>query len=434
MVTRLRCAVLCLVSLLAVAGCNTPDAEAPPPEDRLEPQAPGADARSDKARITAAAPAGDLQKAVAGQNDLAFDLYRQLTTEGENLFLSPVSISTALSMTYAGAAGTTAQAFEGVLGSGLPAANHHRAMNDLEAQLTSRGQGAAGTDGKPFRLNMTNQVFAQQGFPLEVPYLDTLALEYGAGVRLMDFAGAPEPSRVEINAWVAQKTEDRIKELLAEETITSDTRLVLVNAIYFNASWARVFEESLTANGDFHAPSGTKQVPLMRHPLLQTRAAQLNGTEIFELPYDGGELSMVVVVPPEGDLETLEASLGAAAFDGYVAALTGETLDLTFPKFEARTQASLSTPLRTLGLEPAFGAEADFSAMTPRSVAISDVVHECFVKVDEKGTEAAAATAVIVGETSAPLARPLVVDRPFVFAVRDNATGALVFVGRVVNP
>lgn len=433
MVFRLRHAVLCLVSFFLVAGCNPPQAELP--IDRPGANAPpGEVAQSDKARITASAPAGDLEKAVTGQNDLAFDLYRELTKDGENLFLSPVSISTALSMTYAGAAGTTAQAFEQVLGSGLAAADHHRAMNDLEAQLSSRGQNASGTDGAPFRLNMTNQVFAQQGFPLEVPYLDTLALEYGAGLRLMDFAGAPEPSRVAINAWVAQKTEDRIKDLLSPENITTDTRLVLVNAIYFNAAWKHVFEESLTADGDFHSPSGLKSVPLMHQPLLKTRAAQVNGTEIFEMPYDGDEMSMVVIVPPAGGMAALEASLDAATFNGYVAALSSEALNLKFPSFEARTQASLTQPLQSLGLGVAFSGDADFSAMTPRGVAISDVVHECFVKVNEKGTEAAAATAVIVGETSAPLTRELVVDRPFVFAVRDNATGALAFVGRVVDP
>jgi serpin B len=403
----------------------------PPPVDSK----PSGDvARSDKARITSSAPAGDLQQAVSGQNDLAFDLYRELTRDGENLFLSPVSIYTALSMTYAGAAGTTAQAFEQVLGSGLAAADHHRAMNDLEAQLTSRGQNAAGTEQEPFRLNMTNQVFAQQGFPLEVPYLDTLALDYGAGVRLMDFAAAPDPSRVAINAWVAQQTEDRIKDLLAPGIVSSDTRLVLVNAIYFNAAWSLVFDDTLTSNRDFGAPSGTKSVPMMHQPVLPTRAAQVNGTEIFEMAYDGDEMAMVVIVPPEGGLASLEATLDAATFDGFIAALTSDSLNLKFPRFEARTQASLSKPLKSLGLEPAFSSDADFSAMTPRAVAISEVVHECFVKVDEKGTEAAAATAVIVGETSVPMTRELIVDRPFVFAVRDNATGALAFVGRVVDP
>lgn len=429
MVFRLRHAVSCLVSVFLVIGCQPAPTE---PIGGVAP--PGEVAKSDKARITTRAPAADLQQAVKGQNDLAFDLYREVAVEGENLFLSPVSIATALSMTYAGAAGGTAQAFEQVLGSGLSAASHHRAMNDLEAQLTSRGKNAQAADGKPFRLTMANQLFGQTGYPFEVPFLDTLAQEYGAGMRLMDFNTAAEPSRVAINEWIAKRTEDRIPELLQPDVITSDTRLVLVNAIYFNAAWKHVFVDGLTANGNFNTGSGVKSVPLMRNSDLPTRAAQVNGVEVFELPYDGDEMSMVVIVPPLGDLAALEASMDAAKFDAYVAALSSERLDLTFPKFEARTQASLTTPLQTLGLGPAFGSSADFSAMTPNNVAISDVVHECFVKVDEKGTEAAAATAVIVGETSLPITRPVVVDRPFVFAVRDNATGALAFVGRVTNP
>lgn len=419
-----RSLVLLCLSLFA-AACGDPHV-APP----------GEVAASDKERLAAPAPPADLQKAVAGQNELAFDLYRGLAKDGENLFLSPVSISTALSMTYAGAAGGTAAAFEQVLGSGLAASAHHRAMNDLDAQLASRGQNVKGADGKAFRLTAANQLFAQKAFAFEVPFLDTLAQEYGANVRLLDFESAADPSRVAINEWVAKKTEDRIDELLPQGSINDGTRMVLVNAIYFNAAWRDAFEESATMDGDFHKADGTTvQVPMMKHPDLATRAAQVNGVEVFELPYDGDELSMLVILPPKGQLPTEEAALSSAQLDTYVAALASEHLELSFPRFELRTSANLVEPLAALGLGPAFSDAADFSAMsTADRLSITGVVHEAFVKVNEKGTEAAAATGVIVGVTSVPVTRAMVVDRPFVFAIRDNATGAVVFVGRVVDP
>lgn len=415
--------------LAALAGCGKA-------EQRPEAiEAPGDVAASDKQRIVARAPPADLAALVDGSNGLALALYGELAEPGSNLFFSPVSIFTALSMTYAGASGDTAAAFETVLGSGLGFDAHHRAMNDLEAQLNSRGRGAAGADGEPFRLTTANQLFAQQGSPFETPFLDTLALEYGANVRLLDFVTQTEPSRQTINAWVAARTEDRIPELLAEGVLTADTRLVLVNAIYFNAAWRSAFDESATREGDFHKLDGSvERVPLMRQSELSTRAAQVDGIELFELPYDGNELSMLVVVPPRGALEGVEGTLTAAQLEAWVTALKPEQLDLSFPSFETRTQARLNDALKALGLGVAFGAQADFSRMSPERLAISDVVHEAFVKVNEKGTEAAAATGVVVGPTSLPMARTLVVDRPFVFFIRDVATNVVVFAGRIVDP
>ncbi len=239
-----------------------------------------------------------------------------------------------------------------------------------------------------------------------------------------------------INDWVDAKTERRIRELLPEGSIDTLTRLVLVNAIYFNAAWRVPFEESSTRPGTFHTQAGgTKQVPFMNHSLLPARAAQVGGTEVIELPYDGNELSMLILMAAPGQHEALEASLDAAAVDGFVAALKSEHLDLSLPKFEARTSADLSTPLKELGLAQAFTRAADFSGMSDAAdLHITGVMHEAFVKVNEKGTEAAAATAVIVGTTSIPMSRTVTVDRPFFFAIRDNATGALVFVGRIGEP
>lgn len=421
-----RIALLSLTTSLFLAACGTP-----------EVTPPGEVAGSSKQRITSAAPAADLKAAVAGNTDFALDLYRVLTAgKQDNLFISPQSITLALSMTYAGAAGTTATAFESTLHQGLPAASYHRAMNDLDRQLTSRGQGAKAADGQPFRLNIANQLFAEKKFTFEVPFLDTLAQEYGANVRLMDFVTQPEPSRVQINDWVAKKTEDRIKDLLAEGTITPDTRAVLVNAIYFNAAWKTQFDPKQSHDVTFHALDGTTPMTsMMADAEMPARGATVSGVEVVALPYDGDELSMLILMPPLADFTSFEQGLTAQAIDGYVAALKSEDLELTLPKFELRTSASLNQPLSTLGLGIAFSDGADFSAMSKEaSLAISDVVHQSFVKVNESGTEAAAATAVVVGTTSIPQTRPVTIDRPFVFAIRDDATGAIVFIGRYVKP
>lgn len=401
-----------------------------------EPTPPGTVAGSDKQRLTTAAPAADLSAAVAGNTDFAFDLYRKLgAAGGDNLFLSPQSITLALSMAYAGSAGATTTAFEQVLHQGLPQDRYHRAMNDLDRQLTSRGANAKASDGQPFRLTIANQLFAERTFSFELPFLDTLALEYGANVRLLDFVGQPDPSRRAINQWVEQKTEDRIKDLLAEGTITPDTRAVLVNAIYFNAAWAEQFKPEATKSGTFHNLSGsTSSVPMMFGPSLPAKGATVNGVEVVSLPYDGKELSMVVLMPPAGAFAAFEQGLTAASLGAHLAALTSEALELTMPRFELRSSLTLGEPLKALGLGPAFGDEGDFSKMsTQAQLGISEVVHQSFVKVSETGTEAAAATAVIIGTTSIPQTRPVLIDRPFVFAIRDEATGAIVFLGRVTT-
>lgn len=399
------------------------------------PTPPGDVAGSDKARITTAAPAGDVTQAVAGNTEFALDLFKRLGAEPGNLFVSPQSITLALAMAYAGSAGATTTAFEQVLHVGLPEASYHRAMNDLDRALTSRGANASAADGQPFRLTIANQLFAERTFSFEAPYLDTLALEYGANVRLLDFVTQPDPSRVSINRWVEQKTEDRIKDLLAEGTITRETRAVLVNAIYFNAAWATQFKPEATKSGTFTNLGGAAaSVSMMYGPSLRAKGATVNGVEVVSLPYDGDELSMVILMPPAGAYATFEQGLSAAALGSYLAPLRAETLELTMPKFELRSSRTLAAPLRDLGLGPAFGDEGDFSRMsTAAQLGISDVIHQSFVKVSETGTEAAAATAVIIGTTSIPQTRPVVIDRPFVFAIRDDATGALVFLGRVVS-
>ncbi|MHB8879036.1 MAG: serpin family protein [Myxococcaceae bacterium] len=411
-----------LLAVLSLAACG-----------RSVQPAPGELATSAKQRITAAAPQDELDKTLAGNTDFAADLYRDLAAKNENLAFSPYSISTALAMTYAGARGDTQTAFEKTMHITLAPDAFHRSMNTVDLALASRGVGAQGKDGKPFRLVANNQLFSQKGYSLQADFLDTLAAEYGAGVRLLDFQGAPEPSRKSINAWVENNTEGLIPELLGQGSISSDTRLTLVNTLYFNASWQTKFDHNSTRDGEFTLLDGTKkQVPMMASEDISGSQAVVDGVDVLSLPYDGGEVSMVLLVPPVGKLADFEAQLSASKLATLVAALKPGTVAVRMPKFEVRTQSPLNETLQKLGLGIAFGGGADFSGMTgTRELSITDVIHEAVVKTDEDGTVAAAATAVVMGRVSMP--SYIEVNRPFLFLIRDQ-TGAVAFMGRIVNP
>jgi len=415
--------------LVVLAACVAPT-------DSKEPQA-GEEVRSNLQRITSPAPSTNVDAAVRGLNEFSFDLHRKVgAAEPGNFITSPTSITTALSAASAGAATTTLDAFRDTLNVSLPQNDFHLAMNTLDAALQSRGQGQQGTNGRPFRVSIVNQTFAQNGFHLEQRYLDLLAQQYGAGVRLLDFKTQAELARTDINEWVSFHTEALIPQLLAPGAVNSATRVVLVNAVYFDASWASPFNKQSTSSGAFTLSDGsTVQTDTMRDSVHPARAATLNGVEVVELPYQGDELSMLLVMPPLGELAQVEAALTPEVLDGYLTALTSQQLEFTLPKFGFNTRSALADPLSELGLGVAFSDDADFSAMTgDRSLQITGVTHEAVIKVTEEGTEAAGATAVEFGTTSVPQTRPLHVDRPFLFMIRDNATGAVLFLGRVIDP
>jgi len=417
-----------VVVLVALVGCGgIPGMQ----------QAQGESVRSNKPRASApevAAP--DLADLVGGNSAFAFDLYQALRKKDGNLFYSPYSISLALAMTYAGARGETERQMAGALHFVLPQEWLHPAFNSLDQALASRGQGAQGQDGKGFRLNVVNAIWGQQGYQFLPAFLDLLAENYGAGLRVLDFASAPEEARTTINEWVSEQTEDRIKDLIPQGAVDALTRLVLTNAIYFNAAWADAFEAAQTQDGPFHLLDGGEvSVPLMR----QTGGfgyAEGEGYQAVELPYDGRELAMVVLLPRAGEFERFESALDAGRVEQIVGSLEYQQVRLTMPRFEFESGFSLKEALAAMGMAEAFSEQADFSGMTGRrDLFISEVVHKAFVSVDEAGTEAAAATAVIMKLTAA-VEEPVEVtmDRPFIFLIRDLETGAILFVGRVVEP
>jgi len=404
---------------------------------QLAQPAAGEVLKSDKERITSPDVSTSEQALlVEGNSAFAFELYQELKEEEGNLFYSPYSISLALAMTYAGARGETAQQMADTLHFLLEQERLHPAFNWLDAELAKRGAGAEGKDGEGFRLNIVNAIWGQKDYEFLSSFLDVLAENYGAGLRILDFINETEKSRLAINDWVSDQTEGRIEDLIPQGAIDALTRLVLTNAIYFNAAWAYPFNGNITADGPFYLLDGGQvTVPMMK----QTESfnyTEGEGYQAVELLYDGGELSMVILLPEADNFEPFEEGLQAQQVCDIISGLQPTEVALTMPKFEFDSEFSLKDTLPEMGMPIAFSSSADFSGMTGNpELFISDVVHKAFVAVDEAGTEAAAATAVIMKLTAVP--EPPVevtMDRPFIFLIRDIETGAILFVGRVMNP
>ena len=382
----------------------------------------------------------EVATATADNRSFALRLYRALRAADPagNLFFSPHSLSTALAMTHGGARGATANAMATTLQFTLTGPALHRAFNALDQELARRSSEAAGpgATGEAPRLTVANALWGKQGTSFTVEYLDLLATHYGAGLRPLDFAGNVDGSRLTINKWVEDQTSGRIKDLLMAGALRPDTMLVLTNAIYFKSSWAQPFLPSATSARPFHVAAGTTvQIPTMQRTG-RMKYAETADVRAVELPYVGGKLAMVIVAPAEGRAAPFEASLSGPALDALLAGLAEREVLLRMPRFSVTGRFKLRDTLSALGMSVAFGPSADFSGITGAAdVAISDVIHQSFVTVDEKGTEAAAATAVVAGPPSIPVVEvELNLDRPFLFGIRDVPTGALLFLGWVADP
>jgi len=393
--------------------------------------------QSEKPRVTEPQVSqGDLATLVDGNSEFAFDLYRSLKDTSGNLFYSPYSISLALAMTYAGARGETEEQMADTLNFLLPYDSLHPTFNGLDIDLSSRGEGAEGKDGGEFRLNIVNAIWGQRDYEFLSEFLDVLAESYGAGLRILDFVAAPEPSRITINDWVSDQTEGRIKDLIPQGAIDTLTRLVLTNAIYFNAAWQFPFEEDATADGIFHLLDGEETIVPMMNQTESFGYTEGENYQAVELHYDGQELSMVILLPDTDQFEAFEDSMDFQEARGILSDMKRRQVSLQMPKFEFESEFSLKKTLTAMGMPVAFSANADFSGMTgEKDLFISDVIHKAFVSVDEAGTEAAAATAVIMELTAMPETPvEVTLNRPFIFLIRDIETGAILFVGRVMNP
>jgi serpin B len=367
---------------------------------------------------------------VGSMGAFTFDLWDAVGEPHENLALSPYSIAVALAMTANGARGRTAHDMLAVL--------HVDSLASYNAGMAALTQELAGLAGPvevlgkkaEIALSPANQLFGDSSVHWAKAFLTVLAKEYGAGMRTVDF-GAAEAARELVNQWTAQQTRDRIPEILPEGTIDTLTRLVLVNALYFKAPWRSPFEKTATSPGRFHRPDGsTVSVDLMS---ADEGSTYVEGQHFrgARLPYAGDSLAMTVALPTGPEAPALRELLGPGLQgDG----LSG--LRLRMPRWTYRIATDLKDPLKALGMDVVFGDAADFSGMTTDvDLAVTDVLHQTFVAVDEAGTEAAAATAVVVGETSLPVTEhELVLDRPFLYVIHDTAHGTPLFVGRVADP
>ncbi len=416
------------LALVLAAGCSTSS----PTSDT----GGGIELAAAKVAHLAGTPA-DAALAGAAVNAFGLALYGRVAgaAPGSNLVLSPASIALALSMARAGARGQTATEMDVVLRD-LGTDGHAAWLAALDAALNSRTGRFPDMTGAPqdVTLRIVNAPFAQRGFALEPAYLDALASRFGAGLRLVDYVAAAEAARQAINGWVAEQTQQRIKELLVQGDVDALTRLVLVNAIYLKAAWLTPFAAGATAPAPFTRSDGsTVDVPMM-HGGGELPYGAGTGWQAVELPYVGGKLSMLVIVPD--DLSSFEASFNDQVLDSIVGSLGTHEVILGLPRFGAESRVELGPVLAALGMPTAFTDAADFSGITSQeSLRISAVVHQANIDVDEKGTEAAAATAVVMRATAAPASVvTLTADRPFLFALRDTETGAVLFLGRIADP
>jgi serpin B len=379
---------------------------------------------SDIGRAAPVAPEADVSIAAAGLIDFATDLYANLAEQDGNLVFSPVSVYVALAMTYAGAAGSTAEEMAAILGDGLGEEAFHSALNVLDQAVETRNRESTEYEGA-VELSIVNSLWGQDGLAFEQTFLDLLGRDYGAGIRLVDFIdpAAREEARLAINDWVAGETNDRIEELVGEGVLDAMVRLVLVNAVYLNAAWMTPFAEEATSVGDFHLLDGSVRQAQMMNMSTMLRFAEGDRWRAIELPYAGNELAMLVIVPNEGSFVDVETALETDLLEAVMAGFAHQQVAVALPKFEIRHQAGLIPALRAMGLTEATGSGADFSGMTGGK--------DLFIT----GTEAAAATAVIMSLTAAPdTPMEFNVDRPFLYVLHDTETGSILFMGRVVDP
>ena len=425
-----------LVLLLACAGKHSPGGDDTGP---TTPEPPGEVVGSSAARDTDPdVDEATVQAHAASMRAFGLDLLR-VTAGEENLFSSPYSVSIALAMTYAGANGDTERQMADALRFDLPEDQLHAAFNAIDLTLDGRPdevRDTGGDPGEPFRLAVVNQLFGQVGFGFEAPFLDVLAVNYDADMRLLDFSADPEGSRTAINAWVEEVTENRIVDLLPKGSIIDLTRLVLVNAIYFKASWFLPFEESLTTDDAFTTLSGAVETVPTMHGEQETLYGRGEGYALVDLPYVGQDLVMTLIVPDAGRFTEVRDGLDPTVLDAAVEDMGTMMVTLALPRLSIRSQFVLADALKELGMVDAFDpALADLTGMSADAdLYVGGVYHQAFVAVSEAGTEAAAATAVVINDESEPERVTLTVDRPFLFTIRDRPTGTVLFLGQVVDP
>ncbi|MFZ5554196.1 MAG: serpin family protein [Bacteroidota bacterium] len=374
------------------------------------------------------------QSVSENNNQFAFELFAKLEKNDKNVFLSPYSISTALAMTYTGAKGKTAECMEKVM-------HFSGGKEKVSSDFSELMSGINSLNGKDIEINVANRLYGNKGTEFVQEFLNNLEKKFNAPLEKMDFKNDPEGCRKIINKWVEDKTKNRIKELLKPNILTPDTRLVLVNAIYFYGDWAHQFDSAMTKKGDFFLNEQEKKEAQLMWQKHSFEYMEADGIKAVRLPYKGNTLSMEIFLPDKKDgIGELEKKFNQENYSKWIKKFFPQQVHLTLPKFKMTTDFKLEEILKPMGMELAFSDFADFSGMSVKTLMkIDKVIHKAFVEVSEKGTEAAAATAVIMEEiTSAYRQRETYkifkADHPFLFTLRDNKTGSILFMGKVNDP
>jgi serpin B len=387
---------------------------------------PGLGAQGGTAKVT------DLSAITSSNNQFAFDFYRSInaTDKGKNIFVSPFSVSTALAMTFEGSRGNTRKQMAGVLHFNLTDSDRRTGFSALLAEIN-------GGQAKHYKLEVANALWGQEEYRFDPSFTETIAKYYGGGFYAVDFVGDKGGSVHKINAWVDEKTAGKIKDLIHPGDVNDLTRLILTNAIYFKGSWAATFEKTATRTEPFHtSATATVQAPMM-HRSGQYGYAQEDALTAIELPYAGNEMSMIAILP-SGDIDKLGESLSNEEIDRLRKEMRPEEVDVSLPRFKIEARSLLKDKLSKLGMPDAFDkAVADFSGITGnKTLYLSSVIHQAVIEVNEEGSEAAAATAVVIKTRTAraPSKLEFRADRPFLFMIVHNPSGSILFMGRLSNP
>ena len=379
-----------------------------------------------------AANKNDLHAVVDSNNQFAIDLYRKINARdtGKNIFVSPFSISTALAMTFEGSSGNTRKQMAGVLHLDMSDADRQTGFSALLAETKAE-------PGKHYKLNVANALWGQKGYTFETPFLNATGKFYGGALKPVDFAGNPDAARLEINAWVEDHTAKMIRNLIPQGAISADTPLVLTNAIYFKGNWASQFKPAATKVEPFNVSKTVKvQTPMMQQTG-RFRFVRENGVAAIELPYADNDLSMIAILP-DGDIDKMGESLSLDKIKQLCVDMFSQKVDVIIPRFKMEAGYGLGGMLSEMGMPDAFSRQqADFSAMTSQhKLYISKVLHKARIEVNEEGSEAAAATSVGMVEMAMQreINEVFRADRPFLFMIVHNSTGAILFMGRLSNP
>ena len=419
----------------SLAACISTPSSVKPSSEPTAAEAPHT-VIEDVSSTTGAPTADEVHGFAAASNAFGGDLYKELSSRPGNFTLSPASVSMALAMTWTGARGKTRDEMTKVLHLG----SDPKAMTASAGKLLASFNDPKKTD---YTLSVVNRLFGEKTLAFEPDFLAVTKNDFSAPFSLVDFKHASEPARLDINAWVEKQTHDKIQDLLPPGSLTDITRLVLVNAIYLHADWANPFAKEATAAQPFHL-GGDKTVDVQTmHDDKMLRFADADGVKVVDMPYKGSDLSMTFLLPDDANqLAALEQKVEQGGIDGLVLKEQQKLVRMSLPKFKVASSAAimLSDPLKKLGMPDAFiDGGADFSGMSKaEALHIAEAYHKAFVAIDEKGTEAAAATAVVIdGEAAIMPAQPQAefnADHPFLFAIRDTKSGMILFLGRVANP